>query len=520
MRKPSAILFLTVLFSLLVFKPTSAQEHSIWFTYPTNGSITGGTIESRTESSIIPTYSFNDTESHSASFVGWKFKLYVDGDLSQTRTVGKTIPVTIPSFAKEYFSPGNYQLKIELFDEYLDGELYKASQTISFTVKHKLKVSTNVGGNVKIDGATVSSGSSKLKSVGAGLSAEAIDQTISSDYYLWNSSGTNNSKWKKIPLIGSETPLSESRNYSYTVQSDDNGTELKGDMRLRCRLTFDGISGGSIVVNSSTYSYPTSTFYVTEKNEISAQPNNIYGANGINQYFDHWSDGSTQCSRTFYPEEHKDYTVYYKGYATTSSMNVHFVGDPGDPITIDWDDHPCTDVTQYRVYRYPSTLLATRNRGTTSYTDYGYTFWDGEGQSYNLKYAVTAYYSPDQTWSSQNWRTVTGGEPEWNMEDETENTRAEKQTIQAEEEKELSLANHPNPFNPETIINYTNPENSLVTIKVYDMLGREVRTLVNEVKDAGNYSVRFNASSMPSGVYIYTIQTNRSTLSKKMILMK
>lgn len=80
--------------------------------------------------------------------------------------------------------------------------------------------------------------------------------------------------------------------------------------------------------------------------------------------------------------------------------------------------------------------------------------------------------------------------------------------------------NYPNPFNPTTIINYSIKESGLVKLKIYDLLGAEVAELVNEVKEAGYHSVEFNAAKLPSGVYIYTMQVNGFTASKKMLLMK
>ena len=66
--------------------------------------------------------------------------------------------------------------------------------------------------------------------------------------------------------------------------------------------------------------------------------------------------------------------------------------------------------------------------------------------------------------------------------------------------------NYPNPFNPKTTIRYSIPANSFVTIKVYDILGQEIQTLLNERKSAGNYSFSFNADYLPSGVYFYRMQ--------------
>ena len=80
--------------------------------------------------------------------------------------------------------------------------------------------------------------------------------------------------------------------------------------------------------------------------------------------------------------------------------------------------------------------------------------------------------------------------------------------------------NYPNPFNPSTSIRYSIPNSEFVRLKVYDILGREVATLVNEEKPAGSYGVEFNASQLSSGIYYYTIKTGNFVGTKKMILLK
>lgn len=80
--------------------------------------------------------------------------------------------------------------------------------------------------------------------------------------------------------------------------------------------------------------------------------------------------------------------------------------------------------------------------------------------------------------------------------------------------------NYPNPFNPSTTIRYQLPQDGIVTLKIYDVLGSEIATLVNEEKVAGKYEVNFNASSLASGVYIYKIQAGEFVSSKKMMLLK
>ncbi len=80
--------------------------------------------------------------------------------------------------------------------------------------------------------------------------------------------------------------------------------------------------------------------------------------------------------------------------------------------------------------------------------------------------------------------------------------------------------NYPNPFNPETIIKFSIPRSQNVMLKVYDLLGREVATLVNGFKNKGNYSVKFNAENLASGLYIYRLSAEGISISRKMILLK
>ncbi len=94
-----------------------------------------------------------------------------------------------------------------------------------------------------------------------------------------------------------------------------------------------------------------------------------------------------------------------------------------------------------------------------------------------------------------------------------------------EEKKEeagekFTVGNYPNPFNPVTRISYSLPERGMVSVKVYDMLGQEVATLVNEIKESGQYQVTFDASKFSSGLYIYTVTSGKYSATKKMLLIK
>jgi hypothetical protein len=86
--------------------------------------------------------------------------------------------------------------------------------------------------------------------------------------------------------------------------------------------------------------------------------------------------------------------------------------------------------------------------------------------------------------------------------------------------------NYPNPFNPTTVISYQLAVNSFVTLRVFDIIGREVRTLANGPKNAGNYTVQFDGSGLASGIYFYQIearsQNGSSTFTsvKKFLFLK
>ncbi|MCX6162109.1 MAG: T9SS type A sorting domain-containing protein [Ignavibacteriae bacterium] len=80
--------------------------------------------------------------------------------------------------------------------------------------------------------------------------------------------------------------------------------------------------------------------------------------------------------------------------------------------------------------------------------------------------------------------------------------------------------NYPNPFNPVTTIRYAIPRNSQVWLTVFDVIGREVETLINEKQSAGTYEAVWDASQIPSGVYFYRLTTNEFTSIKSMLLIK
>jgi hypothetical protein len=82
------------------------------------------------------------------------------------------------------------------------------------------------------------------------------------------------------------------------------------------------------------------------------------------------------------------------------------------------------------------------------------------------------------------------------------------------------LQNYPNPFNPSTKISFAISKPAYITLKIYNVLGEEISFLVNENKAIGSYTVEWDASNLPSGIYIYKLTANNVSLEKKMVLMK
>lgn len=93
--------------------------------------------------------------------------------------------------------------------------------------------------------------------------------------------------------------------------------------------------------------------------------------------------------------------------------------------------------------------------------------------------------------------------------------------IQSELPKEfLLLQNYPNPFNPLTNLKFLLPVSGITSLKIYDVLGREIQVLVNQHLTHGTYEVQFDGSNLPSGVYFYKLESNSFTETKKMVLVK
>lgn len=208
-----------------------------------------------------------------------------------------------------------------------------------------------------------------------------------------------------------------------------------------------------------------------------------------------------------------DYPYYMPNKPTGVTISAPIGGHP----TISWNSVSGAD--NYKVYRSSENnrldLHVAATTSNTSWTDNYVTVANPKFANYKYYYRVTTV--DDDFESAVSNEVNCSSNSMWKTNDATNN---EKMIY------EYNLANnYPNPFNPVTIIKYSISNiaadfSQRVVIKVYNILGMEVKILVNEVKQPGNYEVKFDATNLPSGIYFYTIKTEGFTDTKKMILLR
>ncbi len=404
------------------------------------------------------------------------------------------------------------------------GEYKRAETSVNFNAKYIVKAENNFkSGIINLDGSLVSSGSHVLKLVGENISVGAINQNDGAGYdRIWNSSGINDSYWQRN---GAQLPGATTRNYSYTVASNDNGATLIADLKKICYPTFQNSftnigNGGVINVNGNSLYSPTNSTSVVEANPISVSVQS-HTFNGIDYSFSHWNDGNTNSYRTFYPSYNYTYTAYFIGKPSNVGKDVQISTVVNSPIVIYWTDNVNPNVV-YKIYRKVfkngiwsnETLIGEVGRGVQHFEDPDYLL--ANFKQYDLlNYDVRQFYTIENTYSDPQWVSVYG--QIYKIEDDKNFVPLDKELPD-----KFNVSNYPNPFNPSTIIKYSLPESGYLTLKVYDILGKEVATLVNEYQKPGTYTTEFRAQSseLSSGIYVYTINYNGQTLTRKMLLTK
>jgi hypothetical protein len=198
----------------------------------------------------------------------------------------------------------------------------------------------------------------------------------------------------------------------------------------------------------------------------------------------------------------------YQDLAPRPPVNVTAVLD-SNQVLLSWNKNTEADFKSYRIYR--DTTEGFIIDSTKLISEQSDTFFVQvvPKEEINLYYKLTAV-------DSQGNESV----PSEEAHIEITSTKERPVTISSYQ----LYQNYPNPFNPATTINYQIPKTGFVTLKVYDILGKEIATLVNEQKTQGRYSVKFDASSaaggLASGVYFYQLRAGDFIQTKKMILLK
>jgi hypothetical protein len=204
------------------------------------------------------------------------------------------------------------------------------------------------------------------------------------------------------------------------------------------------------------------------------------------------------------------FTDPYAG-APSKPQNLATSANPGDnKVRITWDANTETDINSYEISRKVNyagwSVIA-----TTTNTFYVDTQWQyDQGSTFDVSYRIRAKDNSNNYSVYSNLATC----HPWPIGKRTANFISSINPI------DYILSNYPNPFNPITKISFSIPEMSFVTLKIYDILGSEITSLLNEIKPSGIYEKEFDASQLPSGTYIYRLTAGKQQIIKKMQLIK
>jgi hypothetical protein len=271
--------------------------------------------------------------------------------------------------------------------------------------------------------------------------------------------------------------------------------------------------GGDLIINETLSSNTELTRMLTLYDTIFINTDKIYT---INAPIDLQNGGF--ITGNGYIKSDSNFVI-----TTNSWSRALLKGRVGNYPKLYWGSHPTiSQIGSFKIYRKKDTPgfvhIATVMGGTRTYTDTTTTILEGASQSNEnvAEYFIQGIY----------YNARYGNIPTTNTDTILYNRVAgeglEKQGSQGVERITVYKLeqNYPNPFNPTTTITYQIKEKGFTTLKIYDLLGKLVTTLVNEEKENGKYSVEFNASRLSSGVYIYELSSGNFLACKKFIMIK
>lgn len=183
-----------------------------------------------------------------------------------------------------------------------------------------------------------------------------------------------------------------------------------------------------------------------------------------------------------------------------------------------WDTNMEDDISSYKVWKnaegssmIAATITHNPNNNTHSWIDYNVTRSGKFDPSYQFNYKVKAVDNTNKESIYSNMVSIWGNGGLWKINNEENLDDITTYKL---------FTNYPNPFNPSTIIEFDLPSNSYTNLTVYNTIGEVVSILVSQNLEKGKYSYKFNASELPSGIYIYKLSSGTYSSIKKMMLIK
>jgi hypothetical protein len=326
---------------------------------------------------------------------------------------------------------------------------------------------------------------------------------------------------------GSATSTGVLKYFRFNHNTVINGGSYHGMLSL-------GSVGDSVVIKNNLFYDPhifgNDTDYVRQVEFLPSGEKNQFGGNRITWIFSYPNQTTTwKISHNYYAisdSVQKFYTdnasvgVTGEGSPLTWHINGRLGADSVNAfkkVSVKFNKVPKSMTTLARWYRLPTGGNKSKNTpgawvygpSTSPYADPN----DYDRKSFSwLRDSLNASYSGPSTIVSSDGKVV--GDPRWSF---TTGITPTNNTVP----NVFSLdQNYPNPFNPSTSITYSIPVNGMVSLKVYNLIGQEVATLVNEIQHAASYGTSFDASKLSSGIYFYTLRAGNFVQTKKMMLVK
>ncbi len=457
---------------------------------------------------------FSWSYSETSGYVFYGVKISVDG-VSQGYLDSGT-----PVYVANNFQ-GHFQGRAELWERRLSDMQVVSTQAINFTFYMSEGVSATVnnsfgGGIVYVNGDPYYSGASVTLLRGSTATFQTDDRQYTAEggkyyYHLYqNWTDGSGTVMATKPQLSFSTTMNSNRSFTAYFHR-----EYNIDFTSSCP---GNITSAIITIGSTGYMFTTPTFPVEETQTFSASVPSYFTALGVGFIFSNWTNGagqivSSSASNTFTPTDHATYTANYLAKPLTAP-NIFVGGTVGDYVRISWDQVATDKITKFEIWRLAKPLggqqgspqiIATISRDPNNYSyqfiDYECTVTSTYSNSL-LNYDVRTFYSPNSSYSDPNWIPVFG----------RMNARQVQEGELAANLGELptsySVSNYPNPFNPSTKISYQLIEEANVTLEIYDVMGRKISSLLQEQKQAGYYTAKWEGKDnsgrqVATGAYLY-----------------